>query len=186
MRSTKPTPHAPQSFHANLVEAIRHRVLAVRGLIPTREANRPQRGDAVERATRELFRRLLPRRFGVGFGLISWGHGPVEGSSPLDLIVYDDLNYGPTYSEGDFVVVPPVAVLAIVEVKSDLGGQFTKAKSQIVKAYEQVGELSPGSGTADRPEVGASSSAWTTRRVRAAEARTRTYGRGRRRRSRDR
>lgn len=96
-----------------------------------------------EQGVRDLLKEVLPLRFGVGYGHVSYGEDARSGTKPLDVIIYDRLNYGPAYAEGDFVVIPPQAALALIEVKARLTkGAFERAfRDQIADAFVCVGEL---------------------------------------------
>jgi hypothetical protein len=96
-----------------------------------------------EQGVRDLLKHVLADRFGVGYGHVSYGDDIPAGTKPLDVIIYDKLNYGPVYSEGDFVVVPPEATLALIEVKATLNkAAFEKAyREQIGDAFVRIGML---------------------------------------------
>ncbi|MFB9992050.1 DUF6602 domain-containing protein [Deinococcus oregonensis] len=82
------------------------------------ESHQGEIGSWRESLVRSLLRRHLPATMGVGQGFILTGQGP---TTQLDVIVYD-LNYPKIVQEGEFVVVTPDAVRAIVEVKSSTSG----------------------------------------------------------------
>lgn len=71
-------------------------------------------GNYREYILRELLRKYIPKKFAVATGFI-------EGiPNQIDIIIYDSLNYAPTFIEGDLVVVKRESVRGIIEVKSNL------------------------------------------------------------------
>ena len=80
-----------------------------------------------ESVLRAVLRRHLPRHLEVGSGFIVAGS---EVSTQVDILIYDS-NYPILFRDGDFVVVTPDLVRAVIEVKtrvepSDLVGHFNK------------------------------------------------------------
>ena len=71
-------------------------------------------GNYREHILRELLKKYVPSKLSVATGFI-------EGiSRQIDILIYDSLNYSPTFKEGDLVVVRRGSVRAIIEVKSNL------------------------------------------------------------------
>lgn len=136
-------PCAPTDFYARTAETLYRRLLYIRSLMPAGCRNNTELGGMCEQGVRDLLKDVLPARFGVGYGHISYGDDIPSGTKPLDVIIYDRLNYGPVYSEGDFVVVPPEATLALIEVKATLNKTaFERAyKQQIADAFVRIGML---------------------------------------------
>ena len=97
-------------------------------------AHAPTLGSYKERLLRQVIAEFLPRRYQVGTGFVLFpaaqlsGRGessaarrpPHEISRQLDLIVYDASEHPVVFREGDFVVVRPEAVRAVIEVKGAL------------------------------------------------------------------
>ncbi|OJA44971.1 hypothetical protein BGV66_19855 [Burkholderia ubonensis] len=54
----------------------------------------------------------------------------------IDVVIYDRIDYAPIFREGDLVVVPPEAVRAVIEVKTNL------TLEQLRKSLEQIEQLS--------------------------------------------
>ncbi|SMG51635.1 DUF6602 domain-containing protein [Sphingobacterium psychroaquaticum] len=90
-------------------------------------------GNYREFILRDLLRKYLPSMFSVATGFI-------EGfSRQLDIIIYDSLNFSPTFSEGDLVVIQQEAVRAVIEVKTNLNA------TNLFEALEMFHEISlPG------------------------------------------
>lgn len=94
-------------------------------------------GEYKERLLANFIRRFIPRRYAVGTGFIlfpkkrhidvSSDENPDfsnlkehEVSKQLDIIIYDEIDYSPVFSDDYYVVVKPEAVRVIVEVKGFL------------------------------------------------------------------
>lgn len=86
----------------------------------------PSLGGYKERLLADALRQSIPKKYEVGTGFVAFpadkndsGTSSIhEISRQLDVIVFDSHEYAPIFRDGDFVVVPPRAVRAIVEVKS--------------------------------------------------------------------
>jgi len=91
-------------------------------------------GHIAEVTVRALLRDVLPARFGVGTGFVFTGEQPLDEhqTNPLDVLIYDALNYSPVFTEGDYVVIPIHALLAVIEVKTTLTSQkYQEAVKQL-------------------------------------------------------
>ena len=87
-------------------------------------------GESREHILREFLREFLPDRYAVSTGFILFDDqeearqrrraSSLEPSRQLDVIIWDRVEYAPLFSAGDFVVVPPGSVEAVMEVKSTL------------------------------------------------------------------
>jgi len=94
----------------------------------------PSKGDYHEEILRSIIRNFLTKRFSVKKGFIY--KNQEEKSSQIDIMIVDE-NHPAAYvfQEGDFAVVMPEAVVAIVEVKTTLdAGQFDEAITNIARA----------------------------------------------------
>jgi len=98
---------------ADELDAIKNRV---RNLIGRKHWE--EEGRYKEAILRNVIRRFLPSNFSIGTGFVLanyWTESPI--TSQIDIIVYD--NTFPTlFHEGDFVVLTPQPVRAIIEVKT--------------------------------------------------------------------
>ncbi|MFY2764876.1 DUF6602 domain-containing protein [Arenimonas sp. MALMAid1274] len=89
-------------------------------------------GTYREQLLQSLLRRNLPERYHVATGFI---HGCPR---QIDILIYDRVDYAPTFREADLVVVPREAVRAVIEVKTSL----TKAELQkSITLMDQLAEL---------------------------------------------
>lgn len=79
-------------------------------------------GNYKESILRSLITNILPRKYEVstGFILASDRNGKILKSRQMDIIIWDSVNYAPIFRDGDFVIVPPEACSAVVEVKGKL------------------------------------------------------------------
>lgn len=137
---------AATNFYVQTARLLHQRMCVVSQVFPRppdEQHLRFEKGAAYEQLVRNVLRDALPSRFGVGYGHIDYGTAGPEGTNPLDVIVFDELNYGAVYREGDFVVVPSDAVLAVIEVKATLDTTvFRTATEQLANALSRA-ELLP-------------------------------------------
>jgi len=79
-------------------------------------------GSYKESILRSLISNILPRKFEVstGFILASDKEGKLLKSRQMDIIIWDSVNYAPIFRDGEFVIIPPEACSAVVEVKGKL------------------------------------------------------------------
>lgn len=85
------------------------------------EQHNPTQGDYHEEILRTVLRNFLSKRFSVKKGFIYAGPGADQISKQIDLIIVDENT--PTayiFQEGDFAIVTPEAVVAVMEVKTTL------------------------------------------------------------------
>jgi len=79
-------------------------------------ANWAEEGRYKEVIIINYLKRILPQSASVGTGFVRSANGI---STQIDIIIYDN-SYPCFFKEGDFVVVAPVCVLAIIEVKTKI------------------------------------------------------------------
>lgn len=101
------------------------------------QAHEPSIGAYKESLLRGCLSRFLPQKYSVGTGFIIFSSAhPLAAQHPenydlsqlkshmashqLDIVVYDEMNYAPVFKDGDFVVLRPESVKAVVEVKGYL------------------------------------------------------------------
>jgi hypothetical protein len=82
-------------------------------------------GNYKESILRQLLANILPRKYEVstGFILAADSLGEPIKSKQIDILIWDSYNYAPVFRDGEFVIVPPEACKAVIEVKS----KFRKA-----------------------------------------------------------
>ena len=87
-------------------------------------------GNYKEELLRSLLKQLLPKKYEVssGFILSLDENGNEIKSKQQDIIIWDSNEYAAIFRDHDFVIVPPEACKAVIEVKSTLTSQtFKKA-----------------------------------------------------------
>ncbi len=102
--------------------------------IKTLTSHRVSSGDYHEEILRTIIRNFLTKRYSVKKGFIYKGRDQV--SNQIDIMIIDEtMPAAYLFQEGDFVIVIPDAVVAIMEVKTTLNsGDFDKAVNNIASA----------------------------------------------------
>lgn len=93
--------------------------------------HQPTKGAANERLLRELIKKFIPSRFGVGTGVVIDKKG--NQSKQIDIIVYDKMNYPSLFSLTHFHFFPVDIVYAVIEVKTCMDKE--KAKEALGNIY---------------------------------------------------
>jgi Domain of unknown function (DUF6602) len=112
------------TFHSNECLGLIQRFRQIEYLIGLQHHG-PSEGSYCEHLVREFLRSVLPKRYSVDTGFIrsKWYAFESRGlvaSDQLDVIVHDTVDYSPIFRSGEFVVVLPSAVVAVIEVKKTL------------------------------------------------------------------
>lgn len=102
--------------------------------IKTLTSHRVSSGDYHEEILRTVIRNFLTKRYSVKKGFIYQGKDNV--SNQIDIMIIDEtMPAAYLFQEGDFAIVIPEAVVAILEVKTKLNaGNFDKAIDNIASA----------------------------------------------------
>ncbi len=74
----------------------------------------PTVGTYRENLLQNSLKKHLPERYHVATGFIFGVR------NQIDILIYDRIDYAPIFREGDLVIVPPEAVRAVIEVKTNL------------------------------------------------------------------
>ncbi|MBP6865799.1 MAG: hypothetical protein KBC32_11115 [Candidatus Didemnitutus sp.] len=120
----------PKAYFKDLSAQLRAVQNRVRQLIGN--AHWPSDGAWKESALRAVIRGYLPASLSVGTGFILSTDGP---STQIDILVYDDT--APIlFRDGDFVVLTPDSVRAVIEVKTSL------SRPQLVSAVDKLSKIS--------------------------------------------
>lgn len=91
-------------------------------------------GEYKEAILRNVIRRFLPKNYSIGTGFVAAHDGEINYiTSQIDIIIYDNTN--PTlFQEGDFIIVTPQAVRAVIEVKTQIySSKFEKIVRRIIE-----------------------------------------------------
>lgn len=85
-------------------------------------------GNYKEELLRCLLKQLLPKKYEVstGFILSLDGNGNQIKSKQQDIIIWNSNDYAAIFRDGDFVIIPPEACRALIEVKSTLTNQVLR------------------------------------------------------------
>lgn len=110
----------PEAYFKDLSTELQSVQNRVRHLIG--DAHWPSDGAWKESALRSIIRGYLPSSVSVGTGFVLTPNGP---STQIDILIYDDT--APVlFRDGDFVVITPDSVRAVVEVKTSLSRDGVK------------------------------------------------------------
>ena len=97
-------------------------------------------GRYKEAILKNIIKRFLPEKFKIGTGFVvkqTNTRGEHLSSQQIDLLIYD--NDSPVlFKEGDFVILTPDAVRAIIEVKANLKNQ---GLAKVIKQANKNGEF---------------------------------------------
>lgn len=101
------------------------------------EKHNPTQGDYHEEILRVVLRNFLSKRFSVKKGFIYAGVESNQISKQIDLIIIDENSpRAYVFQEGDFAIVYPDAVVAVIEVKTTLNNrkEFVESIKNIAAA----------------------------------------------------
>ncbi len=120
----------PNQYYDSFAEELQSRFRRVSKLV----SHAPTTGDYHEEIFRTVLRNFLSKRFSVKQGFILAADGTV--SSQLDVIVVDEYQAGAyIHQDGDFVIVRPSSVIAVIEVKTSMSAtQFDQSLLNIASA----------------------------------------------------
>ena len=130
----------------------------------------PSTGSYREKLLIDLVREHLPKKAAVGTGFVYF---PVENTKEVglgdtqttlladklispqcDILIYDPENYAPIFKDGDFVVLKPESVYAVIEVKSKLSVKTIKDSMQtLIKFGSQWRTTAKFYKSSDLPEL---------------------------------
>jgi hypothetical protein len=128
-------------FYSNEANALLERYLHIDRLIGSGHHHGSE-GDYCEDLLRQFLRQVLPTRYSVDHGFIRYTprlglSGQSCVSRQIDVIVHDSFDYAPVFRSGEFVIVLPEAVTAVIEVKKRLtSGELGDALSGLARVNE--------------------------------------------------
>ncbi|SIT94655.1 DUF6602 domain-containing protein [Pontibacter indicus] len=97
-------------------------------------------GRYKEAVLKSVIQRFLPEKYRISTGFVvkqTNQRGTHESSNQIDLLIYDT-SYPVLFREGDFVIVTPDAVEAIIEVKANITNQGLLG---VINKANEVGEF---------------------------------------------
>lgn len=95
----------------------------------------PSIGLLFEEILRSFLSNILPGKYKVTQGFVQ---NAAEQSHQCDIIVYDYINYAPSYKLGSIDIIPAKAVKAVIEVKSSIN----RSRFQdTLKPFKKLGEI---------------------------------------------
>ncbi|OQC16102.1 MAG: hypothetical protein BWX73_00942 [Lentisphaerae bacterium ADurb.Bin082] len=111
-------------FHSNEAQSLLKKHQAIEELIGKNHHN-PTVGYHCEVLLKEYLRQNLPNRYSIDTGFVKCtpitdGMSNIIATPQIDILVHDENEYAPIYRTGDYVIVEPEAVQAIIEVKKEL------------------------------------------------------------------
>lgn len=86
---------------------------------------------------RDLLKNVIPKKFEVstGFVVAATKEGKPIKSKQIDILIWDSTNYAPIFRDKDFVIVPPEACKAIIEVKGKLTREEFKSSLKLTDCF---------------------------------------------------
>lgn len=117
-----------REFH----QSVTNELYSVKDRIRNLVRHWPTDGESKEVALRSVLRRHLPQSVTIGRGFIVT---PTASSSQIDILVIDS-NKPTLFRDGDLLVVTPDAVLAVIEVKTEL-----RTETEMVQAAEKLSRI---------------------------------------------
>lgn len=125
-----------EEFHESTTKELGVVKNRVRNLIGN--ANWGEEGRYKEAILRNVIRRFLPKNFTAGTGfIVKTNGGRYKCSKQIDILIFDS-SYPILFSEGDFYIITPNSVKAIVEVKTNAENQNVGG---IIKKMNSVGDF---------------------------------------------
>lgn len=138
-----------KSFHVSTTNELKSVENRVRNLIG--RSNWGEEGRYKEAILRNVIKRFLPPKYTVGTGFIVKSiNGKMECSTQIDILIFDS-NFPILFSEGDFYIVTPNSVKAVIEVKTNLRIQSIK---KTVKKLNELGSFLDQTQLSENPFIG--------------------------------
>jgi hypothetical protein len=136
-------------FHSDEARALLQKYRHVEHLIGCGHHGSSE-GEFCEDLLRQFLRQVVPGRYSVDQGFIRHtargaGVSPSCVSKQLDVIIHDSHDYAPLFRSGEFVVVLPKSVVAVIEVKKTLN------KDKLEEALENLAQANEVLLAAERP-----------------------------------
>lgn len=127
----------------------------VRNLIG--DSNWGDEGRYKEAILRNMIKKFISPKYTVGTGFIVKSmNEEIESSTQIDILIFDS-DYPILFSEGDFYIVTPNSVKAVIEVKTEIKG---KDLEKAVKKLNDIGLFLEGNTVNIKPFIGLFSFEW--------------------------
>lgn len=118
-----------KKFHKSTTEELQSVENRVRNLIGDKHWG--EDGRYKEDVLRNMIKKFLPSKYTVGTGfIVSSYNDQIDCSTQIDILIFDS-DYPVLFSEGDFYIVTPNSVKAVIEVKTDVSHQIKKTVKKI-------------------------------------------------------
>jgi hypothetical protein len=120
-----------KKFHESTTEELKSVENRVRNLIGYQ--HHPEDGRYKEAILRNMIKKFLPSKYTVGSGfIVEVNNGVVDPSTQIDILIFNS-DYPTLFSEGDFYIVTPNSVKAVIEVKTDATDQLKETIEKLNK-----------------------------------------------------
>lgn len=124
-----------KKFHISTTKELESVENRVRNLIGDNHWG--EEGKYKEAILMNMIKKFLPSKYTVGSGfIVEVSNEEIKSSTQIDILIFDS-DYPTLFSEGDFYIVTPNSVRAVIEVKTDV---TTKLKESIEK-INKIGHL---------------------------------------------
>lgn len=97
----------------------------------------PTVGTYRENLLQNSLRKHLPERYHVATGFIFGMR------NQIDILIYDRIDYAPIFRDGHLVIVPPEAVRAVIEVKTNLTSDNLESALEVMHAVAHQDDNKP-------------------------------------------
>ena len=128
-------------FHKSITKELNVIKNRVRNLIG--DSNWGKEGEYKEAILRNIIERFLPQNFKIGTGFIikinhnNLRNSDIECSTQVDVIIFN-ASHPVLFSEGDFYILTPKCVKAVIEVKTNIENQNL---TEIIKKNNNLGDF---------------------------------------------
>ncbi|MBN8586502.1 MAG: hypothetical protein J0M37_15540 [Ignavibacteria bacterium] len=117
-----------------------HELIAIKDRVRNLIDHWGEEGKYKEAILKTVIKRFLPEKYSIVSGFVvrqTDERGKHEPSPQIDIIVYDN-SYPTMFKEGDFAIVTPDSVKAIIEVKANLKNQKNR---KIIHRMNKIGKF---------------------------------------------
>lgn len=94
------------------------------------------KGEGNETLIRELLKRFIPKKYGIGTGIVIDRNG--KSSKQCDIVIFDNYNYPEIFTLSNVHIFPVDLVYATIEVKTTLDKKQAKLAIDNIKSVRQL------------------------------------------------